>query len=144
MFSRLIYIIQGSQHVKLAMSYMYHSCLEILKKYPALSHYQVQPLQNLTPNNRETYYEFYMNMIITLQKIKHPIKYQQQSNSISWKINGHNSCERGSENAHAMAEYIRDNPNTGFCALRCDKMYIHFFDGETTVNVIIMSHWSCS
>jgi hypothetical protein len=36
-----------------------------------------------------------------------------------------------------MAEYVWDNPKTGFCALRCDKMYIHFFGGETTVNVII-------
>ena len=36
-----------------------------------------------------------------------------------------------------MAEYIWDNPKIGFCALRCDKMYIHFFGGKTTVNVII-------
>jgi hypothetical protein len=38
-----------------------------------------------------------------------------------------------------MAEYVCDNPKTGFCAMRCDKVYIHFF-GEVkkkTVNVII-------
>jgi len=36
-----------------------------------------------------------------------------------------------------MAEYVWDNPKTGICALRCDKVYIHFFGGEKTVNVII-------
>jgi hypothetical protein len=91
-------------------------------------------LQNPTPNNRETY--------ITIstwwwwsycRRYNIPSKVSLSSKATVYlcrKVNGYNGCEGGSENAHAMAEYIWDNPKTSFCALRWDKVYRHCFDGE--------------
>jgi hypothetical protein len=36
-----------------------------------------------------------------------------------------------------MAEYVRDNPKTCFCALSCDKVYRPFSSGGQTINGII-------
>jgi hypothetical protein len=64
---------------------------------------------------------------------------------LSRKVNRHNIRRWGSENLHAVVEYVRDSLKINvFYAPRCDKVYGSFFFGETIVpQLSIMTCGSC-